>query len=792
MSDDFPPLNYDLSPFTGWTREHWEALLARMTYGYVRAAEVSGSPARALYPDDRRGLPDAVDALESFARIASAWGAWLRNPANPARLSFQGREMDLEALLRQALLDGTNPADERTYWGDIGHMDQRLVESADIAVALWSSRDRVFAKMTPAEQAQVIAWLAQVDGKGTYPDNWILFPAMAMAVRLHLGYPVSEADLDAKLAQMSEFYRGDGWYADGPGDEFELYNAWMFNWHYLMWAWIDGERRPDHRRAVLDRARSFVAGFQYFFGANGSYPAWGRSLVYRFAAVAAFATGHWLKIAPPDPGLLRRVSSGCLRYFYERGLFDPEGHFVRQGFHGDFPPAGESYISPGSPSWCCHGLFALTFDRDDPFWTATEHPLPVERGDYELVLPAPGFVLSGRRATGQVLLLNSRSGQEYDVARYNYTPKYGKFAYSTHFPFNVVPAGGSHAPDAMIALTPDGKTYGHRVRTRAGGAAPGMVWCKFDEMVGDEPQAVWAAVLLWRDLQIRLAAIRPTVPVMAVEAPGALGCEHPATIRRQSDGAAGWEYAEAEGRAVGIRRLMGYDSQRPSAPFLGQSNINLAYTYSEQPLVCEAQPGVAARSLAAASLVRPAPFDPAREFAGIEVATERPESFRVTFPDGEQAFVALGERLPPSAVLGGVEFEGPGVRYARLKSDLLESDRVRARRRPKSETSDSISAISEVCGLGLMRVAGVATLVAPGTFRLVREAGGSIWVTTDTGVSLATEWVGKAAYRLEARTLEGEWVEVGERPEANAISPELVQEWSQRNERTLVEFRFSP
>src|SRR5687767_4082672 len=103
MSDMFLALDYDRSPYTGWTRAHWEHILARMTYGYARIAERSGSPARVLYPDDRRGLPDPVDAIESFARIASAWGAWLRNPANPAILTFNDREMDLETLLHRAL-----------------------------------------------------------------------------------------------------------------------------------------------------------------------------------------------------------------------------------------------------------------------------------------------------------------------------------------------------------------------------------------------------------------------------------------------------------------------------------------------------------------------------------------------------------------------------------------------------------------------------------------------------------------------------------------------------------------
>lgn len=721
-----------------------------------------------LYPDDRRGLPDAVDAIESFARIASAWGAWLRNPANPSVLTFQDHEINVESLLHQALLDGTNPSNPRTYWGDIGHMDQRIVESADIALAIWMSRERVFNKMTPAEQAQVMDWLAQVDGKGTYTDNWILFTAMAQAVRLHLGFPCPEEDIDNRLMQIGEFYRGDGWYVDGPTDEFELYNAWMFGWHYLLWTWVDGDRRPDHRQQVLERGRSFIEGFLHFFGANGSYPAWGRSVVYRFAAVAPFAVGHFLKIAPDDPGLLRRVSSGCIRYFYDRGLFDADDHFVRQGYHGDFPPAGEAYISPGSPYWCCHGLFGLTLDRDDPFWTAVESPLPVEREDFEFALPAPGFVLSGRRETGQVLLLNSRSGQEHDAPRHNYTSKYGKLAYSTHLPFNVLPARGSYAPDAMISLTADGQTFGHRAHTRAGQVAPGFSWSKFDEIINGEPQPLWVGVLLYGDIQIRLTVIRPTFPVMAFEAPGALGCEEPTGIGRRSDEQAGWEYAEAEGRAVGIQRLIGYDCQNASAPFLDQSNINLAYIYSEQPVICGSQPSVAARCLAAASLVRPASFDPAVEFAEIKVKIEYPEMFHISLPDRGMALVAPGETTPKQVTVNGMDVEGARLRYVQVSQDW-----------------------NEISGLGVTHLSGLATFSEPAVFRLKRLSEKIIYLTTNTGISFTEEWLKGSARCMEAKTLNKEWHDVTNRCQSNSIPLPLVQEWSARNQRTLADFRIT-
>jgi hypothetical protein len=768
MDHEFPAFDFEVSPFTGWTRAHWEYVLARMTYGYTKIAEQSGSPARVLYPDDRRGLPDSVDAIESFARIASAWGAWLRNPANPSMLTFQGHEANLETLLYEALLDGTNPSNPHTYWGDIGHLDQRIVESADIALAIWMSRERVFHKMTAAEQKQIIAWLAQVDGKGTYTDNWILFTAIAQTIRYHLGFPSPVDDIDNRLMQIGEFYRGDGWYVDGPTNEFELYNAWMFGWHYLLWAWIDGDRRPDHSQLVLERGRSFIDGFLHFFGANGSYPAWGRSIVYRFAALAPFQVGHFLNIAPNDPGILRRVSSGCIRYFYDHGLFDPEGHFVRQGYHGDFPSAGEAYISPGSPYWCCHGLFALTFDSADSFWTATESPLPVERNDFELVLPGPGFLLSGHKSTGQALLLNSRSGQEHDALRHNYTSKYGKLAYSTHFPLNVLPVRGSYTPDAMICLTSDGKTFGHRLHSRDGDVAPGFAWSKFDELIDDESQPLWVATLLWNDMQIRLTVLRPTLPVMAFEAPGALCCDKPVNLIRHSDPVAGWEYAEAEGRAIAIQRLVGYDSQKPSAPFLDQSNINLAYRYSEQPIVYESQASVSARCLAAASLVRPMPFDPAIEFSGIKVETEYPEIFRVTRPDSRSAFVAPGETTPERIILNGIELEGTKIRYAQMTTDM-----------------------NEVCGLGITRIAEIAHFSGPATFRLRRESNGTVQLTTNTGISLTDQWLRRGMRCIEAMTLDHQWMDVTARCQNGSIPQELVREWSERNQRILVEFRIN-
>lgn len=761
-----PAFNHTLSPYTGWTRAHWEHLLARVTYGYVVAAEKQGTYARALYPDDRRDLPDAVDAIESFARIASVWGAWLSNPNNPAVLEFNGRELNVEDILRRALLEGTDISNPRAYWGKMHAMDQRIVESADTALSIWFSRDRVFNRMTMGEREQVMAWLAQVDGQDTYYDNWVLFPAVAQAVRLQMGYPVDVAELDQRLDQMAAFYRGDGWYVDGPGAEYELYNAWMFGWHYMLWAHIDGARRPELRDLVLDRARSFLNGFQYFFGANGSYAAWGRSIVYRFAAVACFGTGHLMNIAPMSPGALRRLSSGCIKYFYDHECLDPNEHFLRQGFHGDFPPAAEAYISPGSPSWACHGLFGLSFSSDDPFWTATEEPMPVERGDFEVALPTPGFVLSGRKETGQVFLLNAGSGHQPENPRHNYLPKYGKFAYSTHFPFNVLPAGRTCAPDAMVALTHDDREFGHRFVNRAFGVAPGFTWTEYFEYVDGEPQLLRTATLMWRDMQLRLTFLQPTRRARVLESPGALGCSGAATVMRRSNEAEGWEYAEAEGRAIAINRLLGYDDQRASEPFLDYGNINLAYPYAEQPLVREANMSSRIRSFATAILLRPEPFDPSVEFKGIQVVVQRNGSFRLELPDGASAFISLADQPPTTTQLGDTTIHGDAIRYVRLTSD-------------------------RAAGMGITEIANVCKIEPAGIIELVRESSGAIRVTTNTGFQVSERWFGGIATRVLARQPDNSWMDVTAQAKHNSISHALVGETMKCNERTLAEFRLS-
>ena len=176
--------------------------------------------------------------------------------------------------------------------------------------------------------------------------------------------------------------------------------------------------------------------------------------------------------------------------------------------------------------------------------------------------------MSGYQKTGQVFLLNAGTGHHPENPRHNYLPKNtGKFAYSTHFPFNVLPAGHTYAPDTMVAVTNDDKTYGHRYLNRAFGVAPGFIWTEFFEDMDIDVVWMRAGGL---DVGRGAAALHlyPADPPGAVvEAPGALGCSGAAAVTRTSNDAEGWEYVvRAKTARLAIKRLWGYDAQRGERP----------------------------------------------------------------------------------------------------------------------------------------------------------------------------------------------------------------------------------
>jgi hypothetical protein len=109
---------------------------------------------------------------------------------------------------------------------------------------------------------------------------------------------------------------------------------------------------------------------------DGTFPPLGRSIAYRFGAMQVLAQMALRRTLPDgvSPAQVRGALTAVIRRTMEMaGTFDDQG-WLRIGFAGHQPGAGERYISTGSLYLCAVGLLPLGLPPSDDFWSAAAQP----------------------------------------------------------------------------------------------------------------------------------------------------------------------------------------------------------------------------------------------------------------------------------------------------------------------------------------------------------------------------------------------------------------------------------
>ncbi|WP_329565390.1 DUF2264 domain-containing protein [Streptomyces sp. NBC_01361] len=468
---ELPEEDRELSPCTGYTRTHWEAVAD----GLLGAAWRWATPEGALL--DLPGRPSASgvrsDGLEGFARtfltagfrVAGAGGkdphGWLERYA-------------------QGLTAGTRTPgrDDAESWPLIleHHVQgQPMVESASVALGLSLTRPWLWDQLDGDVQDRAETWLRGAINHTPAPNNWYLFPftVASFLESVGRGDAATTRAMERALGLMETWYRGDGWYADGDGQAFDHYNGWALHLYPMLHAHLSGDAALAARFGP--RLREHLEGFSLLFGADGAPIHFGRSLTYRFAASAAVGIGAVTGHTPLTPGTSRRLISGSLRYFLDRGGVTDDG-LLSLGWHGPHDATLQTYSGPASPYWASKGFVALLAPEDDPLWTATEEPAPSEGPDRVLALPAPGLLVQSTRADGIVRLHNHGSDHvrphESESAAQD-DPLYGRHAYSTH----TGPTSRTNVADNHLSVVVGGAaSVRRRIRPLGAGQGDGWGW----------------------------------------------------------------------------------------------------------------------------------------------------------------------------------------------------------------------------------------------------------------------------------------------------------------------------
>ncbi|MFD5041093.1 DUF2264 domain-containing protein [Streptomyces sp. NPDC058378] len=457
------------SPHTGYTRAHWEAAAD----GLLDAAWKWATPGRALLDLPGRPSRSGVrsDGLEGYARtfLTAAFrvaGAEGKDPHN-------WLERYADGLTAGTRTPGRDDSESWPLILDHTVFGQPMVESASVAIGLRLTRPWLWDRLDAATQDRAEEWLRGALRHTPAPNNWYLFPFSVAGFLESVGRGDAETARARQRALdlLEVWYRGEGWYADGDARAFDHYNGWALHLYPVLDAYLSGDAELSAHYGA--RLSEHLESFSLMFGADGAPLHFGRSLTYRFAAGAAVGMGAVSGHTPLAPGVSRRLISGSLRYFLERGSAGDDG-LLSLGWHGPHDATLQVYSGPASPYWASKAFVALLAPPEHPLWTAEEEPAPSEGPDRVLSLPSPGLLVQSTRADGIVRLHNHGSDHlrphEGDSAERS-DPLYARLAYSTA----TGPTASANTADNHLSIRVGG-SRSSRARIRPMGAGHGEGW----------------------------------------------------------------------------------------------------------------------------------------------------------------------------------------------------------------------------------------------------------------------------------------------------------------------------
>jgi hypothetical protein len=314
--------------------------------------------------------------LEAVGRLLCGLAPWLEaEPGDdPAEEALRKRYREWARLAIQYGCDAKSP-DALNF----GNNHQSVVDAAFLAPAVVRAPIELWAKLDSTTKQNLIRCLVETRKVQPGFNNWLLFSAIIEAMVCKCGEDWDTMRIDYALRQHQEWHRGDGMYGDGPEFHWDYYNSFVIQ--PMMLNILDAVETETRRWAMLrkpivNRARRYAAIQERLISPEGTYPAIGRSISYRFGAFQLLAEMAWRRDLPEgvQPAQVRTALTAVMtRMAQAKGTFDDKG-WLTIGFVGHQPSMGEDYISTGSVYLCATAWLPLGLPATDEFWSAPAQP----------------------------------------------------------------------------------------------------------------------------------------------------------------------------------------------------------------------------------------------------------------------------------------------------------------------------------------------------------------------------------------------------------------------------------
>jgi hypothetical protein len=312
--------------------------------------------------------------LETFARTLCGIAPWLNNESGtPYEITLrnQYREWTLKGLA-----NAVNPkAADYMLWSGY----QPLVDASFLALAvircpwLWENMDKEL------RENVVSAFKASHSIIPVY-SNWILFTGMIEAFFCKYNLPYDAVRIEYGIREFANhWYTGDGIFSDGMDFVLDYYNSYVIQ-PYLANILEVVSRRDKSFDWFLPRFDKITARYteiqERSINIDGSFPVYGRSIVYRggaFHQLSDMALRHKL------PKSLQPAQVRCALTAVIKKTFDAPETFTKNGWLniglcGNQPDLADFYITTGSLYLCTTIFLPLGLPSDDNFWNDPDQP----------------------------------------------------------------------------------------------------------------------------------------------------------------------------------------------------------------------------------------------------------------------------------------------------------------------------------------------------------------------------------------------------------------------------------
>lgn len=466
-------LDFELSPYTGLTRESWIDAAKYLLEGvfshipsYDAPVVLPRTETEVTYPHKNASgnqlkSEQMAQMFEGLARslfiaaplihinpdteicgynLRKYYSSQILHNCTKGDKYFVGYYEDL-----QELAGNENPY--RTF--------QQTVETCALVICLDMCREEIWDCYTQAEKDTIAEFLLSYARASTVPNNWRFFNMLCMAFLHKEGYEINKNIMLEHTQAVLNFYAGDGWYRDGQ--LFDYYSCWAFNVYSPVWClWYGYENEPYIASQFEHNSNKLMETYPDFFDKDGFTLMWGRSCIYRNAATSALSENMLFRNSTADAGLARRIASGSLLQFLTRDDFLRDG-IPSMGFYGQFTPLIQGYSCTESVYWLGKAFLCLHLPEDHPFWTAKENngtwDKLKDKEIKETVLDAPALCFTNHNANGETILRTGKvikdCGDEHGMWNYS------KLSYNSKYAWEAKPSEDIEA--MQYVLTNDGE-----------------------------------------------------------------------------------------------------------------------------------------------------------------------------------------------------------------------------------------------------------------------------------------------------------------------------------------------